>query len=424
LGKYLGSGFIKGIGPHFAKKLVQTFGRQIFDVIEHEPARLTEVPGIGPTRKERITKSWRDRRIVWEIMVFLQSHGVGTARAVRIYKTYGGGRGGAAERAAGPAGGGMSANARNSLPAPGYNASKQSPPVSVQAINGGVLMAALVSRPVRRMRSVGYPTKFEVLAHPEVLARHVPPGWLARREIAGAVGVFLAANAAGCGDRTTGSAPGGPGQDPRLEKVALVAPIFEHGRGQGEGRFSLSCVAVAAPTYLPEEEALRVIGEELARAGLQMSERHVELRSVIIAGREFHRGYEWISGQRAGFTPVKGPLELDLRDPVRHVAVEYVCTDNFDRLGGHDENQWSMDIKGVAASVAGEVRKQGHGLYFGAFYDPVEYYGYGGWARLNDEDGSGFHYEASEPEALTESQRLLRQQVRDFVDWLKAQGAI
>jgi exodeoxyribonuclease V alpha subunit len=87
--KYLGSGFIKGIGPHFAKKLVQTFGRQVFEVIEHEPARLTEVPGIGPTRKERITKSWRDQRIVREIMVFLQGHGVGTARAVRIHKTYG-----------------------------------------------------------------------------------------------------------------------------------------------------------------------------------------------------------------------------------------------------------------------------------------------------------------------------------------------
>jgi hypothetical protein len=87
--KYLGSGFIKGIGPHFAKQLVQTFGRQVFEVIEHEPARRTEVAGIGPTRQERITRSWRDQRIVREIMVFLQGHGVGTARAVRIYKTYG-----------------------------------------------------------------------------------------------------------------------------------------------------------------------------------------------------------------------------------------------------------------------------------------------------------------------------------------------
>ena len=87
--KYLGSGFIKGIGPHFAKKLVQTFGEQVFEVIEKQPERLTEVRGIGATRQERITKSWHDQRVVREIMVFLQGHGVGTARAVRIYKTYG-----------------------------------------------------------------------------------------------------------------------------------------------------------------------------------------------------------------------------------------------------------------------------------------------------------------------------------------------
>ncbi len=87
--KYLGSGFIKGIGPHFAKELVQTFGEQVFEIIEKQPERLTEVRGIGVTRQERITKSWHDQRVVREIMVFLQGHGVGTARAVRIYKTYG-----------------------------------------------------------------------------------------------------------------------------------------------------------------------------------------------------------------------------------------------------------------------------------------------------------------------------------------------
>lgn len=87
--KYLGSGLIKGIGPHFAKKLVQTFGEQIFEIIENQPQRLTEVRGIGAGRQQRITKSWHDQRVVREIMVFLQGYGVGTARAVRIYKTYG-----------------------------------------------------------------------------------------------------------------------------------------------------------------------------------------------------------------------------------------------------------------------------------------------------------------------------------------------
>ncbi len=87
--KYLGSGMVKGIGPHFAKKLVRAFGEQVFDIIEQEPDRLLELEGIGPKRKERVTTAWAEQKVVREIMVFLQSHGVGTARAVRIYKTYG-----------------------------------------------------------------------------------------------------------------------------------------------------------------------------------------------------------------------------------------------------------------------------------------------------------------------------------------------
>jgi exodeoxyribonuclease V alpha subunit len=87
--KYLGSGMIKGIGPHFAKKLVKTFGEEVFDVIENTPERLRKLDGIGPKRVERITSGWADQKAIREIMVFLQSHGVGTSRAVRIYKTYG-----------------------------------------------------------------------------------------------------------------------------------------------------------------------------------------------------------------------------------------------------------------------------------------------------------------------------------------------
>jgi exodeoxyribonuclease V alpha subunit len=87
--KYLGSGLIKGIGPHFAAKLVKTFAEQVFDVIEQEPNRLLSVEGIGKGRLSKIVKGWKEQRVVREIMVFLQSHGVGTMRAVRIYKTYG-----------------------------------------------------------------------------------------------------------------------------------------------------------------------------------------------------------------------------------------------------------------------------------------------------------------------------------------------
>ena len=87
--KYLGSGMIRGIGPVYAKKLVRAFGEQVFDIIEAEPERLREVTGIGPKRAEGIVAGWAEQRIIREIMIFLHANGVGTSRAVRIYKTYG-----------------------------------------------------------------------------------------------------------------------------------------------------------------------------------------------------------------------------------------------------------------------------------------------------------------------------------------------
>ena len=80
---------IRGIGPVYAKKLVRAFGVTVFDLIEQEPARLHQVTGIGPKRAARITAGRAEQKVIREIMLFLHANGVGTSRAVRIYKTYG-----------------------------------------------------------------------------------------------------------------------------------------------------------------------------------------------------------------------------------------------------------------------------------------------------------------------------------------------
>jgi exodeoxyribonuclease V alpha subunit len=87
--KYLGSGLVKGIGPHFARKIVEVFGARTLDVIDESPSFLKEIKGIGSRRIQQIRESWRQQKAVRDIMVFLQSHGLGTAHAFRIYKTYG-----------------------------------------------------------------------------------------------------------------------------------------------------------------------------------------------------------------------------------------------------------------------------------------------------------------------------------------------
>ncbi|MGC6436599.1 MAG: ATP-dependent RecD-like DNA helicase [Verrucomicrobiales bacterium] len=87
--RYLGSGLIDGIGPTYAKKLVEKFGPEVFNIIDDRSKSLEEVDGIGPKRRKEIKASWEKQKSVRRIMVFLHQHGISTARAVRIYKTYG-----------------------------------------------------------------------------------------------------------------------------------------------------------------------------------------------------------------------------------------------------------------------------------------------------------------------------------------------
>ncbi len=87
--KYLGSGLIKGVGPEMAKRIVRHFGVETLDVIEQAPQRLTNVPGIGAKRQQMIISAWAEQRAIKEVMIFLQSHGVSTSLATKIYKYYG-----------------------------------------------------------------------------------------------------------------------------------------------------------------------------------------------------------------------------------------------------------------------------------------------------------------------------------------------
>ncbi len=89
LKRYLGSGLIKGVGPVTAKRIVDHFGMKTMDVLEHHPDRMLEVPGVGAHRANLIVAAWAEQRKIKDVMLFLQSHRVSTALAVKIYKTYG-----------------------------------------------------------------------------------------------------------------------------------------------------------------------------------------------------------------------------------------------------------------------------------------------------------------------------------------------
>ncbi|MFC5170418.1 ATP-dependent RecD-like DNA helicase [Streptomyces mutomycini] len=86
--RYLGSGLIKGIGPVMADRITTHFGVDTLDIIEQQPKRLVEVPGLGPKRTKMIAAAWEEQKAIKEVMVFLQTVGVSTSIAVRIYKKY------------------------------------------------------------------------------------------------------------------------------------------------------------------------------------------------------------------------------------------------------------------------------------------------------------------------------------------------
>lgn len=87
--KYLGSGLIKGIGPGFAKRLIKTFGTEVLNIIDQNPDKLLTLPGIGPSRRDKIVKAWSAQKVVRDIMIFLGTYGIGSNRAYKIYKKYG-----------------------------------------------------------------------------------------------------------------------------------------------------------------------------------------------------------------------------------------------------------------------------------------------------------------------------------------------
>ena len=87
--KYLGSGLVKGIGPKFAKLIVNRFKEETINVIEDDINRLYEVPGIGTKRVEMIREGWQRQKDIKNVMLFLQSHGVSTSYAAKIFRQYG-----------------------------------------------------------------------------------------------------------------------------------------------------------------------------------------------------------------------------------------------------------------------------------------------------------------------------------------------
>jgi hypothetical protein len=275
-------------------------------------------------------------------------------------------------------------------------------------------------RPRRAYRTPRYPTRLQVRADPELLARHMPLGW---RTAAGAAGLLAFVTATGAAGAAVDASVPGPD-----DGMSLVAPLFEH----GEGRGAVGCIIVAPPVFLSEEEALLIIREELSEHGVELSEEGHVRQDVTFSRREWAHVGEGDRPDDWQLRPIPGteaPLEFDLRDPERRIAVEFVSVEDAPVFGKPepDSSVDEFDLRGLAGDAAEKVGAAGGEDHVAFFYDPMEVSRpRGGW--LDTEDAERRQRAEEELEAVESprerARRMLRMQVMDFVEWLQAQGVI
>jgi hypothetical protein len=285
--------------------------------------------------------------------------------------------------------------------------------------------------PLRRRSKPGYLAEYGVGDDSELLRRYAPSTGLGNGAMAAALAVGLAVLVSGCGGR---GAPAAGKHGMTSSSPAAVASLGLHGQGlTSERQLSTATVGsngietiivgsfasfTAQPVFMSEEEAREIIKDELSKVGVRLSRRDVELREVMVEGHEHLVGYNWLSDEQVDeLREMKAPLVVDLLDPDRQVAIEFISEPDYYPLGGRGRSP--RDLMLVADSVRQDVIRQGRGMYFGVFYDPVEGTDLD-LSRGSQEDPGKDPVEA----AKAESRRVLHEQVKDFVEWLKGQGVI
>jgi len=262
-------------------------------------------------------------------------------------------------------------------------------------------------KPVKKAKAPKYPTRLKLLEDPSLLERRMPLSWSSNVKLAASLGFLLATGrffAVSAGDVQA-----------KASSHAIVAPIFEHGSGSGPIMTGKSCTP--DPIFLPEDEALKLIADELSKAGLKASNEKIPLPKLD-CGR---------SREMAASVP-------GVHDEVSKVAAGFISRDAyFDLRGPVDKNSYEM--KTLAKKISSCVSKEDGDLKFGVFYDPISVpanprldISYAEVKSMEKLEELRVKREAMQEkarrEAIEESKRLLREQVKDFVEWLKAQGAI
>lgn len=311
------------------------------------------------------------------------------------------------------------------------------------------------TQPMKRYRTPYYPIRLDILSDPGLLERHTPFAWKKTAVMASLTALLMGVN-----------------EGITKEKAAVVAPIFEHGDGQG----AVGCMMVAPPVFLSEEEALQIIQEELQQAKVVLPIREYPIPGVEIQKKKRILNIDSIkknvkvengnnNNKNSASKIIRfatnnltkdeilstAPYSCDIASASQHIAVEFVSLEEYFDLGGAKTDYMSVqsyELKETALKLSENVKKNGKNLYFGAFYDPHADLPIKQIRKIQEEMSSKLDripqkstiegrsqarsietnyrlkVEKFCDETKLESKRLLRLQVKDFIEWLKGQGAI
>jgi hypothetical protein len=266
--------------------------------------------------------------------------------------------------------------------------------------------------PVRKYKEPKYPDRKMAIDNPEIL-KLIPERWKNKAYVSAALTTLLMLTLTAC--ESKGTSAGSP------SGKAEIAPIFEHGSGRG----SFGCVSVAPPSFLSEEEAFQVIQEEARVYGITFKRDELELTNVKLPETKYYLKPEngdkdYKSNGGTINSKRSGNLQLDGHDAEKKVAFEFISTVDYEswkvKEGVHSSVE-DYDFLSTAKLLKDGLNKKNGDTAIGIFYNPMTTMP---WEEIKDEKD----FNVLEEKIKGLAKKELKKQIKDFLEWLIAQGII
>jgi hypothetical protein len=258
--------------------------------------------------------------------------------------------------------------------------------------------------PVKKYSSPNYPDKQTIIKNPKLL-KTMPERWKGNMYVCTALSSLIMFMFSGCVQK------GVSGAEPANGKLEAV-PIFEHGTGRG----SFGCSSVAPPAFISEEEAFQVIQEEGKKYGLVFDKKDLKLENVKIPETKYM--LSTVNGKSAAIDSTrKGNLVLDGYDEAKKVGFEFISTDDYEEWQIKSNTRSTVDefdFLSTAKLLQSGINESKSESSVGIFYNPM----------MSLKASEKLDIDALQNYTTDSAKEDLRKQVKDFLQWLKAQGII